>query len=1065
MKRKNFILLVMLLLMTAWQSATAQQRRPIDSQHPLWLIHVDVWNAADPQKIIDLIPDDIKPYVCINLSLSCQFDAWKNEKDHSEGPGSKMYRMPRNAVRTYKSWASVCQHNNMWFTCQPASGGHTHIPDNDLETFEYFFKTYPNFLGWNYAEQFWAFGDTGDESSWTKASRWELFANLVEMSHKYGGFLTVSWCGGIYHFDTDPIAELKSEPRFLEACKKYPEAMLFLYKYTHCSSFYNNESACWGPFVSGLTKNYGVRYDNCGYNDLLGKLYGDNHGKTYPGSAGIGTVMEQTCVNGGAVWDGPELIWTEDFKNIAETTVNGYKRRNWTTFDNFRGIWLDMWRRIVDGTMYIPTREEVVAKTKVAIIHDKDNYTVPDALYDGLYVVDDPGNFGTKHFGDNLWYLKSTGRYGAIPLVTGFYDDAAKAIPVQVKKSGYSSRWGTLSKKVNEFNTLYPEISKGDLYVNRFRNQLVTYTPYTYMNGKTSATGAIPLVYNTCDSLTLTLNKLSSAIVREYSDHIDFYFNNYRSDSTSTRTDKIIILGCDTEPTYTLTLPETGATGHARAQRIIKNYNADAKTFSLNVQHMGPVLVTINCSGSATDRKTDYLPAEKLETPKQPESYRGPVIIEAEDMDRKSANAVFTSSGWWAPDYKDFAGMGYIELQANATAGLRHELTLAEAGDYRIKVRYCKSTKSGQMSISMNGTVQKADIEQVAINDWHEAVATVSMKAGKNILILTNTDAIGMTIDQVTYEPVATEPEKFHLVIKEAEFGSVTADTEYAVAGQTVTLTVNADEGYALQELKVVNSIFLTQEMSAFGATIPVEKGATTVTFKMMDDNMVIQPVFYDAQGVYNLDFTNIAAGTLPEGWRCTQEDGEIHAYPTSYSSGARTFTGLTGYQGKALYWRNTSAEYGRQSAYPLKLAPGSYELYFAVAAWKESPAYQVNILNASGSIIASSAQYTAAPNINGNNVGNISTAVRRTLKFDVATAGNYIIQFRNKTNAGGYQEFLLAECRLRDLNTTGISTVSAASRWPRGIYGPTGVHRQTLQTGLNIVVDADGNVKKVMVR
>ena len=131
--KKNFLLLVLLMLTIAWQSATAQQRRPIDSQHPLWLIHIDVWNSADPQKIIDLIPEDIKPYVCMNLSLSCQFDT-----------NTSMYRMPRNAVRTYKSWASVCQLNNMWFSCQPASGGHTHIQDNDLETFEYFFKTYPD---------------------------------------------------------------------------------------------------------------------------------------------------------------------------------------------------------------------------------------------------------------------------------------------------------------------------------------------------------------------------------------------------------------------------------------------------------------------------------------------------------------------------------------------------------------------------------------------------------------------------------------------------------------------------------------------------------------------------------------------------------------------------------------------------------------------------------------------------------------------------------------------------------------------------------------------------------
>ena len=92
MKKK--ITLLVLALMATFQMMMAQQRRPVDNQHPLWLVHVDVWNSADPQKIIDLIPADIRPYVCMNLSLSCQYD-----KDLD------MYRMPRCAVRTYKSWA------------------------------------------------------------------------------------------------------------------------------------------------------------------------------------------------------------------------------------------------------------------------------------------------------------------------------------------------------------------------------------------------------------------------------------------------------------------------------------------------------------------------------------------------------------------------------------------------------------------------------------------------------------------------------------------------------------------------------------------------------------------------------------------------------------------------------------------------------------------------------------------------------------------------------------------------------------------------------------------------
>ena len=59
--KRTILAFLLLLTTTVWTNVTAQQRRPIDSQHPLWLIHIDVWNSADPQKIIDLIPNDIKP--------------------------------------------------------------------------------------------------------------------------------------------------------------------------------------------------------------------------------------------------------------------------------------------------------------------------------------------------------------------------------------------------------------------------------------------------------------------------------------------------------------------------------------------------------------------------------------------------------------------------------------------------------------------------------------------------------------------------------------------------------------------------------------------------------------------------------------------------------------------------------------------------------------------------------------------------------------------------------------------------------------------------------------------
>ncbi len=1047
--------LCLLIAICSFSFAWGQQRRPIDNEHPMWMIHIDVWNSADPQKIIDLIPEDIRPFVCMNLSLSCQFDT-----------NTSMYRMPRNAVRTYKSWASVCQQNGMWFSCQPASGGHTHIQDNDLETFEYFFKTYPNFLGWNYAEQFWAFGDAGDKSSMTAASRWALFANLVEMSHKYGGFLTVSWCGGVYHMNTNPIAELKLDPNFLTACRKYPEAILFLYKYTHCSSFYNNESVCWGPFVSGLTKNYGVRYDNCGWNDMTSKLVGESK-CSYPGSAGIGTVMEQCCVNGGAVWDGPELIWSgECFQNQNDTQVDGYTRRNWGTFPNFKGIWLDMWRRIIDGTMYIPSREEVVAKTKIVVVNDKsDDYISWDDLYNGLYLQTDPGNqrkesaWNYGQWQNNLCYFKSTGRYGAIPIVTGLYDNAAKAIPLQVKKSNYTTRWSTQTRKQTDFNRQYPEVSKGDLYVNRYRNQLVTYTPYTYLNGKQTASASIPLMYNTCDTLKLHYGKLSGGVIREYADHIDFYLNNYRNDTTTLQTDEIIITGVTAEPTATLQTPSTGAPSHS-ASLSSKSYNVEDQTFTLSVRHLGPAILRIDCSGSGTERQTDFLPDRTLERPLQPQPYQGPIIIEAENMDLKSADRKLTHSGWWAQDYNDFAGMGFVETQGSTTCALRHQLQLSEGGNYRILVRYCNSNKIGKMRATINGRTQNVSFEKVGKNDWREVAIDATLKAGKNDFVLQNMGAIKMTIDQITYEPEGYQKEKFKVTMRNADFGQVVADADSVAAGDTVQLTVLPEDGYALKVLRVVNSVFFTQDK-----TIPFEENASKVTFVMPDENVTIQPVFYDLAASYELDFTNVANGALPEGWRTT--DGiDVRNYPSQNGSGPRTFVGLTGYQGKALYWRNTSAEYGRLSDYPLTLEPGEYSLIFAMAAWKGTPVYQAKIIKANGSAIKTSAQLTAKPNINGNSAGDISTAVRYTLNFEVEDAGNYVIQFLDKTTSGGMHEFLLAECRLRNLSVvTEIETPKGIRRQPKGIYSPTGMRLQALQRGLNIIVDEEGNTKKLIVR
>ena len=1029
---------------------SAQERRPIDNQHPLWLVHVDVWNAADPQKIIDLIPEEIKPYVCMNLSLSCGYDTKDN-----------MYRMPRSAVRTYKSWASVCQHNGMWFTCQPASGGHTHIQDDDLETFEYFFKTYPNFLGWNYAEQFWGFDEPGDKSSSTQESRIALFAKLVEMSHKYGGFLTVSFCGNIWSHALNPLGMMKRNADLHRACQAYPEAILWLYKYTTSSCFYNNESVSWGPFIAGLANNYGVRYDNCGWNGALDDICKDQK-KPYPGSAGIGTVMEQTCVNGGAVWDGPELIWTEDFKNLNASLVDGYLRRNWGTFPNFDGIWLDMFGKIIDGSMYIPSRKEVVDKTKIAIINDitggsdEDKYAAWDNLYDGLYKQSDPFNRNYGHWMDNYCYLKKTGRYGAIPIMLEAADELAKQIPVKVDKSTRNTRWATMDKKVEEFNQYYPEISKGDLYVNRLRNQLVTYTPYSNINGKKSASARIPLQYNTCDTLELKYDVLSSGVIREYEDHIDFYLNNFRNDTTTIRKDIIRIEGLSAMPSYELKK-------HASYEADIKEeYNATERSYSLYVSHLGPLDLSIFCKGEA-DRsaKTDAIPSDyALSIPKQPEPFKGTVIIEAEDMDYRSVeNVALTNSGWWAPDYSEFAGMGFVEMGTNKKATLRHYLNLKEAGDYDIYIRYCKTSADAEIEVSVNGEARSITIPKAAKNDWKKVKVEASLMAGENSFIITNTSGVGPIIDQIIYMPKGTEKEKFLVTIRDVENGIVSADVSEASEGQKVTLTVNPEDGYALKELRIVNSVYYSMSK-----TIKIDDSGE-ISFIMPDDNVTILPVFFDTTSIYKLDFTNVSNGAMPEGWRCMQENNEVHQYPNTFSSGARTMKDFKGYQGKALYWRNNRAEYGAVNNYKLNLEPGEYKLTFAMAAWKGSPKFNAVIRNAdSNTDVAESEVYTTTVDANGNTSADVSSEEEHEFTFTIPEKGNYIIRFTDKSTVGGYHEFLLLECKLNNTGNVGVDgVIDGRSNAPAGIYTPQGLKISSMQSGLNIVIEADGTVRKVI--
>ncbi len=720
-----------------------QLRRPIDVNNPAWLVHIDCWNYADPAKIIDLIPEDILPYCIFNLSLSVSHDE-----------STARFKVSEYGYETVKSWLRTCAERNLWAMIQPSSGGYSHFPDVDSYAqfdeekygmYKEFFE-YPNFLGFNYCEQFWGFDSTDALYSPSWFQRVAHWNELLKLTHEYGGYLVVSFCANYWSAPINPVAMIKRNPEFAATSAMYSENFIMCEKYTQSGCFFDVEAECLGVWMSGHADNYGLRFDQCAWNEWAAKYYNlSDKEADFPVALGAALKLEHTTLTGQTVFDGPELIWQQDFKETGAVSAgDGYQTRNWETFPQFRNIDMDLYRKILDGTIRLMTRDEVIARCKYAIIQDINSgaeiekYCLPKWFHQGIGALDHDGGREDNHF-----YLRKTGRYPAMPVIAEFAGGMASKFAHVRNQSEIVGSWANTSAKTRELNREFPQEYTGDLFAGRHENTWVTYNPWNSVK-----TATVPFKYNTCESIDFTFETFTTAVWKEYADRLTCYLTHY--DVTGKPViSEIRIKGAGAKPAVTMT-PRAEATA-----KLDEKWSDGVLT--LTIEHNGPLDLAISCSGNGTDRLTEYTPST-IQVPGRPNLYYGPRQYEAEVFDFKSIGSRRTSG--YDFDVRNYTGQGYILMGTSRNAAVRDEVSVIEGGRYSVKFRYRAETADvTTFDLYVNGDKVASPVFTQSGSDrtiWYTSATAVYLPAGKSMVELKASAAASCSLylDNMIIEPI-----------------------------------------------------------------------------------------------------------------------------------------------------------------------------------------------------------------------------------------------------------------------------------------------------------------------
>lgn len=576
-------------------------KRVIDNKHPLNLL-----NYYGNEPVLDLwasIPENQKPFTVLLIIPG-----------HTLRPGDD------GSLQMLIDTAQICEENKIPYAIQNVNGEiapEERLPIAYLEN--EFAKKHEYFYGLNAAELYNSISWRGEVES----NNSQYIIDCINLCAKYGAFFF--WTDTNMNYDSGMIMEwFEKNEAFYSAFKENSQYICLLNK----ESFGKPSTyACMqGLWLAGLVGNWGVASDWWHW-----QVDGDKKSL-------FGEYDELVDNEWDMIINYPENMYVQSMMLVMSAGGTCFKAEapNFSTscggkrvggFEYGISPLLD---RIISGEISIPSKEEVMADTPLAVM-GMENY--PDLNYD---------------FGESNLY-PAMGDYGIIPLIpSNLRNDEIEV---------FNNAGITLidEKKNKSFYDKYYKHSESDTYLKRMSDQW--YFINNVENERVTKSAAFEPVLSSAQQVGITAGEHTSAIIKEKTDGLNFYISNYRTnkkemveavdneymqnhswvdfareflviddsgnpigvDDTEKRTTFITVKGTlnGGKPQVVLNNTSDGKGYQNRPFTVEESWNADTHELKLVINHNGIVDFSVKLDSSAKTLDTSRLVEPEIFTRKK----------------------------------------------------------------------------------------------------------------------------------------------------------------------------------------------------------------------------------------------------------------------------------------------------------------------------------------------------------------------------------------------------------------------------------------------------------------